>query len=697
MSASLAEAEDCVICFDRPDMYGLLQNCNHQFCLTCIRHWRKSNETPQAQPRRVAPTDAELRSHYLHNIMEEDLRARRNSQAAMAERIPHEAPRDEYREAMAALEAGTFELGPNAPVNRDRAARLRRTPQTPSDPIPTTSLPGWTPTPQVFPFQVEIDSPDAHEDETKMRNTKACPLCREPSQYVIPAARFPKDSVEKEQLIKGFFAEKKRTLCRDFEKSLESVEGYYCPRFNDCAYAHLKAASSPDSHERDEPFTFTEERIQQMKSRRNIAAASAAFFGDADAPGALPPHVYEHISQMLANMPSEMDDLDYEVLIADFMECYHNHMLSLGLYAQTHQRPELFLPGEQDYSHIHANMIFPVHGHVLRYYDASGQFLRTSDGYANPATEAREHGLKEWRDRTIQFRDHGLIVCCYLAPIGAQFEATQIHNDFIASVAANNVTENRRLQQEWDHTSNTNERHLYHLYTEDGEYLDLLSQADQPISDDYPTHIEFIPAVAQTHALLGEVKHHFLSPLSIDEANEIIATSPDFGGLQAAIISQADGSIESRLTPWTQSRTSRGGGLAEGPFGGERFPPNLSFMPPGVTMNDLLEQMADLESAGEDYEQDHDWENEEDYDDDESDSMPGLVPILPSDEDDAWESDDDGSDDSDDALDLQAAPPASRDSDDDGIDLAFGGMSEDESVGHDGSEGGTGDVELEDL
>ncbi|KAJ9063480.1 RING-type E3 ubiquitin transferase [Entomophthora muscae] len=39
------EEDNCTICMEKPSMYGLLLNCNHSFCLDCVRKWRKSKKT----------------------------------------------------------------------------------------------------------------------------------------------------------------------------------------------------------------------------------------------------------------------------------------------------------------------------------------------------------------------------------------------------------------------------------------------------------------------------------------------------------------------------------------------------------------------------------------------------------------------------------------------------------------------------
>ncbi|KAF8318809.1 hypothetical protein DL93DRAFT_2037261, partial [Clavulina sp. PMI_390] len=43
-------SEPCMICFESPETYGLLEKCSHAFCLECIRSWRNpsAKDTPTA-------------------------------------------------------------------------------------------------------------------------------------------------------------------------------------------------------------------------------------------------------------------------------------------------------------------------------------------------------------------------------------------------------------------------------------------------------------------------------------------------------------------------------------------------------------------------------------------------------------------------------------------------------------------------
>lgn len=107
-----------------------------------------------------------------------------------------------------------------------------------------------------------------------MRNTQACPLCREPSLHVYMASTFPSTQQHRDLIIRGARAEKKRTLCRDFEQSLRPTgqKYYYCPRFNDCPYAHLQPSEDPNKFVRRKPYIFTDAEIEQLINKRSAVA-----------------------------------------------------------------------------------------------------------------------------------------------------------------------------------------------------------------------------------------------------------------------------------------------------------------------------------------------------------------------------------------------------------------------------------------
>ncbi|CAO1626191.1 unnamed protein product [Parajaminaea phylloscopi] len=64
----LPEQPPCAICFELPATYGLLENCDHAFCLSCIRAWRDNKEKDPdlvaGQINKACPA-CRQRSHYV--------------------------------------------------------------------------------------------------------------------------------------------------------------------------------------------------------------------------------------------------------------------------------------------------------------------------------------------------------------------------------------------------------------------------------------------------------------------------------------------------------------------------------------------------------------------------------------------------------------------------------------------------------
>ncbi|CZR57860.1 uncharacterized protein PAC_07749 [Phialocephala subalpina] len=58
-------SQTCVICFETPETYGLLVNCDHAFCLDCIRSWRATapkNPTSENELKKTSKTCPMCRS-----------------------------------------------------------------------------------------------------------------------------------------------------------------------------------------------------------------------------------------------------------------------------------------------------------------------------------------------------------------------------------------------------------------------------------------------------------------------------------------------------------------------------------------------------------------------------------------------------------------------------------------------------------
>ncbi|KUJ15113.1 uncharacterized protein LY89DRAFT_736168 [Mollisia scopiformis] len=61
-----AISQTCAICYELPDQYGLLVNCDHAFCLECIRNWRATapkNPTLENELKKTSKTCPMCRSH----------------------------------------------------------------------------------------------------------------------------------------------------------------------------------------------------------------------------------------------------------------------------------------------------------------------------------------------------------------------------------------------------------------------------------------------------------------------------------------------------------------------------------------------------------------------------------------------------------------------------------------------------------
>jgi hypothetical protein len=58
-SSSEVDDAECVICTDsirkRGEKFGMLENCDHAFCLSCIRSWRKQKENQDRINLRMCP------------------------------------------------------------------------------------------------------------------------------------------------------------------------------------------------------------------------------------------------------------------------------------------------------------------------------------------------------------------------------------------------------------------------------------------------------------------------------------------------------------------------------------------------------------------------------------------------------------------------------------------------------------------
>lgn len=90
----------------------------------------------------------------------------------------------------------------------------------------------------------ERDDPRA-DDAAGSDRVRACPACRQPSDFIVPSDRFCVGE-EKEQVVASYQARLSCTPCRRFNGKLGS-----CPFGSDCFYAHWDCHTGEDMKEQD--------------------------------------------------------------------------------------------------------------------------------------------------------------------------------------------------------------------------------------------------------------------------------------------------------------------------------------------------------------------------------------------------------------------------------------------------------------
>ncbi|KAK9238906.1 hypothetical protein V1525DRAFT_399842 [Lipomyces kononenkoae] len=159
------DVDRCAICLEVPTVFGLLLNCDHVFCLSCMREWRI---TSGMATRVLLGTGG-------HNVAQDINSARRDVNGTLA-------------------------------ANSLRAERRRR----------------------------------------EVRLNKCCPLCRSPSDFIVPSSHIPAKStvkghqksgeqteqLTKQEIVAAYLATLKRIPCKYFAATRS------CQFGNDCHYAH---------------------------------------------------------------------------------------------------------------------------------------------------------------------------------------------------------------------------------------------------------------------------------------------------------------------------------------------------------------------------------------------------------------------------------------------------------------------------
>ncbi|KAJ7281771.1 hypothetical protein C8J57DRAFT_1298515 [Mycena rebaudengoi] len=77
-------------------------------------------------------------------------------------------------------------------------------------------------------------------DVVESGNTKRCPMCRQPSKFIIPSSKFfIQGQEEKDAALARYMDSMKRVPCKYFQKSLlSSPSAPFCPFGKDCFYQH---------------------------------------------------------------------------------------------------------------------------------------------------------------------------------------------------------------------------------------------------------------------------------------------------------------------------------------------------------------------------------------------------------------------------------------------------------------------------
>ncbi|KAJ8102546.1 hypothetical protein POJ06DRAFT_244971 [Lipomyces tetrasporus] len=169
------EVEKCAICLEEPTVFGLLLNCDHVFCLPCMREWRVTS-----------------------GMATRELTAS-GSETETAETVTRRPDRDA---------------------------------------IVTDSLPLR-----------------AERRRIEVRLNKCCPLCRTPSDFIVPSSQLPAKStafdrrdqksgeqtkqLTKQEIVDTYLATLKHIPCKYFASTRS------CQFGNDCHYAHRVPAQKP--------------------------------------------------------------------------------------------------------------------------------------------------------------------------------------------------------------------------------------------------------------------------------------------------------------------------------------------------------------------------------------------------------------------------------------------------------------------
>uniref|UniRef100_A0A7S2CLD0 C3H1-type domain-containing protein n=2 Tax=Octactis speculum TaxID=3111310 RepID=A0A7S2CLD0_9STRA len=110
-------------------------------------------------------------------------------------------------------------------------------------------------------------------EDQKAATVRLCPVCRVTANYVIPAARIPRDRLQKEAIISEYRNAISRKPCRNFSRDGS------CPFGSSCFYAHLKPDGTPA-----DPIEIPRFRLAQDGSSHSVKEVTLSSFFDDRSP-----------------------------------------------------------------------------------------------------------------------------------------------------------------------------------------------------------------------------------------------------------------------------------------------------------------------------------------------------------------------------------------------------------------------------
>jgi hypothetical protein len=136
------------------------------------------------------------------------------------------------------------------------------------------------------------------DDESGSVTVRACPACRQPSDFIVPSDRFCVGQ-EKEQVVSAYKARLSCTPCKRFNGKLGS-----CPFGKDCFYAHW------DGKENMKKFDKTKQELWQEKAGKQRLKAQRRRLQ----------HHHLHFPDMTQTEMDAMDDFIYLISIGMFFD-----------------------------------------------------------------------------------------------------------------------------------------------------------------------------------------------------------------------------------------------------------------------------------------------------------------------------------------------------------------------------------------